>query len=105
MTKTKQVSKIAFIPIEDRVLVRPADAEEVTAGGIVLPGSAQEKPLSGEVVAIGPGRYDDNGKRMPMPVATGDEVIFGKYSGSDIEFEGADYKVLRASEILAKIGD
>ena len=104
MSKTKKVSKIAFTPIEDRVLVLPTPVEEVSAGGIVLPGSAQEKPLSGSIVAVGPGRFDAQGKRMPMPVTVGDEVIFGKFSGNDIEFDGSEYKVLRASELLAKIG-
>ncbi|MDP6940467.1 MAG: co-chaperone GroES [Planctomycetota bacterium] len=94
---------IAFTPIEDRVLVLPTAAETVSTGGIVLPDSAQEKPLSGTIMAAGPGRYDKAGSRIPMPVANGDEVIFGKYSGTEIEFEGETYKVLRADEILAKI--
>ena len=101
-TKSKKM-KIAFTPIEDRVLVRPAEAETVSASGIVLPDSAQEAPLRGEVIAIGPGRLNKDGERMEMPVAVGDQVVYGKYSGNEIEFDGEDYKILRADEILAKI--
>ncbi len=103
-TKSKKM-KIAFTPIEDRVLVRPAEAETVSASGIVLPDSAQEAPLRGEVIAVGPGRLNKDGERMEMPVAVGDQVVYGKYSGNEIEFDGDDYKILRADEILAKIQD
>lgn len=102
-TAKKSSRKIAFTPIEDRVLVRPLEAETVTAGGIYLPDTAQEKPQRGEVLACGPGRIGKDGKRLEMPVAKGDHVIFGKYSGNEIEFEGEDFKILRADEILAKI--
>ncbi len=102
-TQTRKSTKPAFTPIEDRVLVRPLEAETVSSGGIVLPDSAKEKPQRGAVIAVGPGRLDKSGKRMDMPVAIGDEVIFGKYAGSSIEFDREDYKVLRADEILAKI--
>lgn len=102
MAKTAK-KKIAFTPIEDRVLVRPAVAETVSASGIVLPDSAQEAPMRGDVVAIGAGRLDKKGKRLELPVAVGDVVVYGKYSGNEIEFEGQDYKILRADEILAKI--
>ncbi|MFK5956775.1 MAG: co-chaperone GroES [Planctomycetota bacterium] len=102
MAKTAK-KKIAFTPIEDRVLVRPAVAETVSASGIVLPDSAQEAPMRGDVVAIGAGRLDKDGKRMELSVAVGDVVVYGKYSGNEIEFEGQDYKILRADEILAKI--
>jgi chaperonin GroES len=105
MAKTAKRSskKVAFTPIEDRVLIRPLDAESVSSGGIVLPDSAQEKPQRGEVLATGPGRMGKNGKRQEMPVAAGDQVIYGKYAGNEIEFEGEDYKILRAEEILAKV--
>jgi len=102
MAKTAN-KKIAFTPIEDRVLVRPAVAETVSASGIVLPDSAQEAPMRGDVVAIGAGRLGKDGKRLELPVAVGDVVVYGKYSGNEIEFEGQDYKILRADEILAKI--
>jgi len=96
-------TKISFRPLEDRVLVRPAESETVTAGGIVLPDNAQEKPQRGEVVAAGPGRLSKKGERLPMPVAVGDSVIYGKFSGNNLEIEGEEYKVLRADEILAKL--
>jgi chaperonin GroES len=90
-------------PLDDRVVVEPVEAEEVTAGGIVLPDSAKEKPQRGTVLAIGPGKLLDSGERGKLSVAVGDEVIYGKYSGSDIEVDGRDVKVIRESEILAKV--
>jgi len=90
-------------PLDYRVVVTPVEAEERTAGGIVLPDSAKEKPQRGHVVALGPGKLLDNGTRAPLSLAVGDEVIYGKYSGSDIEVDGHDVKILRESEILAKI--
>jgi len=96
-------TKISFQPLEDRVLVRPAESESVSAGGIVLPDNAQEKPQRGQIVAAGPGRLSKKGERLPMPVAVGDTVIYGKFSGSNIEMNGEEYKVLRADEILAKL--
>jgi len=89
--------------LDDRVVVQPLDAEETTAGGIVLPDSAQEKPQRGTVLAIGPGKLLDNGNRAELSVGVGDEVIYGKYSGSDIEIDGEEYKILRETEILAKV--
>ena len=79
------------------------EAEETTAGGIVLPDSAQEKPQRGTVVAVGPGKLLDSGERGELSVAVGDEVIFGKYGGTEIEVEGNDVKILRESDILAKV--
>lgn len=103
-TAKKKSAKIAFTPIEDRLLIQPAATETVSAGGIVLPDSAsKEAPTRGTIVAAGPGRLGRDGKRMDMPVAAGDEVIYGKYAGSNVEFEGTEYKVLRADEVLAKI--
>jgi len=101
---TKNKMKTNFTPIEDRVLLRPAQAETVRASGIVLPDAAQEKPLRGEILAVGPGRNSKDGsKRLEMPVAVGDQVVYGRYSGSDIKIDGEDYKILRAEEILARI--
>ena len=91
-------------PLDDRVVVEPVDAEETTAGGIVLPDSAREKPQRGKVVAVGPGKLLDSGSRGKLSVAVGDEVIYGKYGGSEVEVDGNDYKILRESDILAKIG-
>ncbi len=90
-------------PLEDRLVVKPLEAEEKTAGGILLPDSAKEKPQRGVVVAAGAGRLLDNGKRAEMNVAVDDEVIYGKYSGSDVEVDGEQYKILRESDILAKV--
>src|SRR5580765_6523708 len=90
-------------PLDDRVVVEPQEAEERTAGGIVLPDTAKEKPQRGTVVSVGPGRLLDNGNRGALSVAVGDVVIYGKYSGSEIEVAGKDVKILRESEILAKV--
>lgn len=98
------MAKVNLRPLDDRVVVSPVDAEETTAGGIVLPDSAREKPQRGKVVAVGPGKLLDSGSRGKLSVAVGDEVIFGKYGGSEVEVDGTDYKILRESDILAKIG-
>ena len=95
--------KIKIRPLDDRVVVEPIAAEETTAGGIVLPDTAKEKPQRGTVVAVGPGKLLDNGKRGELSVAVGDEVIYGKYGGSDIEVDGDEVKILRESDILAKV--
>ncbi len=89
--------------LDDRVVVQPLEAEETTAGGIVLPDSAKEKPQRGTVLAVGPGKLLDSGNRAELSVSIGDEVIYGKYSGSDIEIDGEEYKILRETEILAKV--
>jgi chaperonin GroES len=90
-------------PLDDRVVVEPKEAEEVTAGGIVLPDSAKEKPQRGTIVAVGPGKLLDSGERGTLSVALGDEVIYGKYSGSEIEIDGREVKILRETDILAKV--
>jgi chaperonin GroES len=90
-------------PLDDRVVVEPMEAEQMTAGGIVLPDSAKEKPQRGTVVSIGPGKLMDSGERGSMSVAVGDEVIYGKYSGTEIELNGTDVKILREADILAKV--
>ena len=90
-------------PLDDRIVVEPVEAEERTAGGIVLPDSAKEKPQRGHVMAMGPGKLLDSGHRAPLSVSIGDEVIYGKYSGSDIEVDGHDVKILLESDILAKV--
>lgn len=97
------MAKIKLRPLDDRVVVSPSEAEEVTAGGIVLPDAAQEKPQRGKVVAIGAGKLLDSGNRGDLSVAVGDEVIYGKYGGSDVEVNGEDLKILRESDILAKV--
>jgi chaperonin GroES len=90
-------------PLDDRVVVEPMEAEEMTAGGIVLPDTAKEKPQRGTVLAVGPGKLLDNGQRGEISVAAGDEVIYGKYSGSEVEVAGREVKILRESDILAKV--
>jgi chaperonin GroES len=92
-----------FKPLNDRVLVEPLEAEETTAGGIVLPDTAKEKPRRGTVVAVGPGRVNDQGERDPVAVETGDVVVYGQFGGTDVTIDDTDYKVLRESDILAKV--
>jgi chaperonin GroES len=87
-------------PLDDRVVVKPQQAEEKTAGGIVLPDTAKEKPLMGKVVSVGPGKLLDNGKRVEVAVKKNDTVLFGKYGGNDIKIDGVEYKILRESDIL-----
>ncbi len=94
---------ISLKPLDDRVVVKPLEAEERTAGGIVLPDAAKEKPQRGKVVAVGPGRLLDSGERCAVSVVVGDEVLFGKYGGTEIEVDGQDVKILRESDILAKV--
>ncbi|MBI2855144.1 MAG: co-chaperone GroES [Chloroflexi bacterium] len=91
-------------PLADRVLVKPAPREEVTKSGIVLPDTAKEKPQEGDVVAIGPGRVDEKGNRIPMEIKKGDKIIYAKYAGTEIKVDGDDYIILRESDILAVRG-
>ena len=97
------MAKSKIRPLDDRVVVQPIEAEEVTAGGIVLPDSAKEKPQRGTVVAVGPGKLLDSGDRGELSVTVGDEVIYGKYGGTDIEVDGDEVKILRETDILAKV--
>jgi chaperonin GroES len=90
-------------PLDDRVVVEPLEAEEKTAGGILLPDSAKQKPQRGLVLAVGPGKMLDNGNRAALAVAKGDEVLYGKYAGSDVKISAKEVKILRESDILAKI--
>ena len=92
-----------LVPLEDRVVVKPQEAENKTAGGIVLPDTAKEKPLMGKVIAVGPGKMLDSGKRSGMTVKKNDTVLYGKYSGSEVEVDGAEYKIIRESEILGVV--
>lgn len=87
-------------PLADRVIVRQSEAEEKTASGIVLPDTAKEKPTKGKVIAVGPGKFDENGKRMELGVREGDTVYYGKYSGTDVEINGEKFVILRESDIL-----
>jgi chaperonin GroES len=89
-------------PLADRLVVKPIEREEVTKGGIVLPDTAKEKPQEGEVLAVGPGRLSEDGKRITMEVNVGDRVIYAKYGGTDIKIEAEELVILRESDILAK---
>ncbi len=97
------MAKINLRPLDDRIVVKPLEAEETTAGGIVLPDNAKEKPQRGKVLAVGPGKLLDSGNRGELSVAVGDEVIFGKYGGSEVEVDDQELKILRESDVLAKI--
>jgi chaperonin GroES len=102
MAKDKEVT-LKVRPLDDRVVVEPLEAEEKTAGGILLPDTAKQKPQRGRVLAVGPGKLRDNGQRSALSVVKGDEVIYGRYAGNDIEVESREIKILRESDILAKI--
>jgi chaperonin GroES len=91
-------------PLADRVIVKPIEKEEVTKGGIVLPDTAKEKPQEGQVLAVGPGRLSEDGKRLAMDVAVGDVVVYTKYGGTEIKIDGDELVILRESDILAKKG-
>lgn len=97
------MAKVKINPLDDRVVVEPVAAEEVTAGGILLPDSAREKPQRGKILAVGPGKLLDSGERGQLSVAVGDEVIYSKYGGTEIEVNGLEVKILRESDILAKV--
>jgi len=90
-------------PLEDRVIVETVESEDVTASGIYLPDSAQEKPQRGKVIAVGDGRLDKEGKRIPLDVKKGDVVIYSKYGGTEVKIEGNEVLILKASDILAKV--
>ena len=90
-------------PLHDRVLVQRVEQEEQMRGGIIIPDTAKEKPQEAKVVAVGPGKFDEDGKRLPMDVKEGDRVLIGKYSGSEIKLEDDDFVILREDEILAVV--
>jgi len=94
---------MSISPLNDRVLVVRVDEEEKTAGGIIIPDTAKEKPQEGKVVAVGPGKLDDNGKRVPLDVKKNDRVLFGKYSGTDIKIDGVEHLIMREDDILGII--
>jgi chaperonin GroES len=94
---------VTIKPLEDRILVQPLEAEQTTASGLVIPDTAKEKPQEGRVLATGPGRIDDNGNRVPLDVAEGDVVIFSKYGGTEVKYNGEEYLLLNARDILAVV--
>src|ERR687888_1233329 len=89
-------------PLEDRIVVKPGEGEETTVSGIVIPDTAKEKPQEGEVIAVGPGRFED-GKRVPLDVKVGDKVIYSKYGGTEVKVEGEEYLILSARDVLAVV--
>ena len=94
------MAKTQFRPLHDRVVVRRIDAENKTKGGIIIPDTAKEKPSEGEVIAVGPGGRDENGKLTPMGVKAGDRVLFGKWSGTEVKIDGEDLLIMKESDIL-----
>ena len=94
-----------FRPLHDRVVVKRIEAEEKTAGGIIIPDTAKEKPQQGEVVSVGPGGRDESGKLIPIDVKTGDRVLFGKWSGTEIKLDGVEYLIMKESDIMGVIDE
>ena len=94
---------VSIKPLEDRIVIKQVDAEQTTASGLVIPDTAKEKPQEGEVVAVGPGRIDDNGNRVPLDVSVGDKVIYSKYGGTEVKYDGQEYLILGARDILAVV--
>ena len=103
MAKEKASASLKVRPLDDRVVVEPLEAEEKTSGGILLPDTAKQKPQRGRVLAVGPGKLRDNNERSALSVVVGDEVIYGRYSGTDIQVDRKEIKILRESDILAKV--
>jgi chaperonin GroES len=95
---------VNITPLHDRVLVRRLEEKETVKGGIIIPDSAKEKPQEGEVIAVGAGKLNEKGDRIPLDVKAGDRILFGKYSGNDIKIDDEEYMILKEDEILAKIG-
>jgi chaperonin GroES len=95
---------VSIKPLEDRIVVKPIDAEQTTASGLVIPDTAKEKPQEGEVLAVGPGRFDDGGdKRVPLDVKVGDTVLYSKYGGTEVKYSGEEFLILSARDVLAII--
>lgn len=94
---------ISIKPLEDRIVVQTLEAEQTTASGLVIPDTAKEKPQEGKVLAVGPGRVDDSGKRIPVDVVEGDVVIYSKYGGTEIKYQGEEYLILSARDVLAVV--
>ncbi|MQA15607.1 MAG: co-chaperone GroES [Pseudonocardiaceae bacterium] len=97
------MASVNIKPLEDKIVVQTSEAETTTASGIVIPDTAKEKPQEGKVLAVGPGRVDDNGNRVPMDVADGDVVIYSKYGGTEIKYNGEEYLILSARDVLAVV--
>ena len=102
-TATKTKTKTTLVPLADRLVIRPIVQEEVLASGIVIPDTAKEKPQQGEVIAAGPGRLDDDGKRIPLDVKVGDRVLYAKYAGQEIKIDQQELIVLAEKDVLCKV--
>jgi chaperonin GroES len=96
------MGKMSLKPLEDRIVVKPGEEEETTVSGIVIPDTAKEKPQEGEVIAVGPGRFED-GNRVPLDVKVGDKVIYSKYGGTEVKLDGEDHLILSARDVLAVV--
>jgi len=94
---------VSIKPLEDRIVIKSLEAEQTTASGLVIPDTAKEKPQEGEVLAVGPGRIDDNGNRVPLDIAVGDRVIFSKYGGTEVKHGGQELLILSARDVLAVV--
>ena len=94
---------VSIKPLEDRIVIKQVEAEQTTASGLVIPDTAKEKPQEGEVLAIGPGRIDDNGNRVPLDLAVGDKVIYSKYGGTEVKYDGDEFLILSARDVLAVV--
>ena len=94
---------ISIKPLEDRIVIRQVEAEQTTASGLVIPDTAKEKSQEGEVIAVGPGRVDDNGNRVPVDVKVGDTVIYSRYGGTEVKYEGQEYQILSSRDVLAVV--
>ena len=103
MSATKAKPKLKIQPLEDRVVIMPDDEAETMRGGLYIPDTAKEKPTQGEVIAVGPGRFE-KGARVPVDLKVGDKVLYGKYSGTNIMLEGDEVVIIKASDVLAKLG-
>ena len=94
---------ISIKPLEDRIVIRQVEAEQTTASGLVIPDTAKEKPQEGEVIAVGPGRVDDNGNRIPVDVKVGDVVIYSRYGGTEVKYDGQEFQILSARDVRAVV--
>lgn len=101
---TASKTKLNITPMADRVVVEPLEETEEMRGGLYIPDTAKEKPQQGKVVAVGPGRLNDDGDRIPMEVKVGDRVLYGKYAGTEVSIEGADYLIVKEGDVLAVLG-
>ena len=94
---------ISIKPLEDRIVIRQVEAEQTTASGLVIPDTAKEKPQEGEVIAVGPGRVDDNGNRIPVDVKVGDVVLYSRYGGTEVKYDGQEFQILSSRDVLAVV--